>query len=57
MNAPLHVMYQVIEQYIFEHRGVKVSVKPDLTSQRELFLLEYVYNYIIQNQGFTVHFT
>lgn len=56
MNAPIPIMIETIEAYIYAHTGAKVICKPDLTSQRELFLLEYVYSYIMQHQGFTVHY-
>jgi hypothetical protein len=56
-SASVEIMCATIEQYIFQHKGVRITCKPNLEDQRELFLLEYVYNYIIQNQGFHVEFS
>jgi hypothetical protein len=47
-------MCAVIAQYIYAQKGVHVVVKPVVDSQRELFLLEYAYNYIAQKQGIYV---
>lgn len=49
-------MCAVIEQYVYQHRRVRIRCKPDITSQRELFLLEYVYTFISKQQGFHVEF-